>query len=106
MGQRPPVVHEADMLAVAAYAQRKGAQDKKRRGGPRAAKVAGAGQPPLPPPQGAAAVERYPEVRGLRSVPETRMYLDRDKSSALEIGRLRCMELLGRARPAPFCRAR
>jgi hypothetical protein len=27
------------------------------------------------------------------------------KSSALAIGRLRCMELLGRARPAPFCRS-
>jgi hypothetical protein len=65
-------------------AQRKGAQDKKRRGGQREADVAGAGQPP----QGAAAVARYPEVRGLRFVPETRMYLDRDKSSALAIGRL------------------
>jgi hypothetical protein len=60
---------------------------------------------PGQPPQGAAAVARYPEVRGLRFVPETRMYLDRDKSSALAIGRLRCMELLGRARPAPFCRS-
>lgn len=42
-------------------------------------------------------------VRGLRFVPETRMYHDRDKSSALAIGRLRVMELLGQGRPAPFC---
>jgi hypothetical protein len=105
-GNRPPVVHEVDRPAVEAYLQRKKAQDKKRRGGPGAAEVAGGGQPPLPPPQGAAAMVRYPEVRGLRFVPEMRMYLDRDKSSALAIGRLRCMELLGRARPAPFCRGR
>jgi hypothetical protein len=95
-GKRPPVVQEADGPAVAAYLQRKRAQDKKRRGtmtSPAAADVVGGGQPPLPPPQGAAALARYPEVRGLRFVPETRMYLDRGKSSALAIGRLRCMEL-------------
>ena len=104
-GPRPPVVAAADRPAVEAYLQRKKVQDKQRRGGPKPGSLAGEGQPLLPPPQGAVALPRYPEVRGPRFVPETRMYRARDKSSALAIARLRCMELLGRPRPAPFCRA-
>ena len=46
----------------------------------------------------------FTEVRGLRFCTETRKYVDRDLSSAITIGRLRVMELLGLARPAPFCR--
>ena len=54
-----------------------------------------------PPPQQRL---RYPEVRGLRFSPERRMYLDRDREAARTIARLRTQELLGRARPSPFCR--
>ena len=46
--------------------------------------------------------QRYPEVRGLRFCPESCMYLDRDRESALTIARLRCMELKGLPRPFPF----
>ena len=45
---------------------------------------------------------RYPEVRGLRFCPERRLYLDRDRESAVAIARLRTLELLGKPRPAPF----
>lgn len=47
---------------------------------------------------------RYPEVRGLRFLTETRTYLNRDLHAARTIGRLRTAELMGRARPTPFCR--
>jgi hypothetical protein len=33
------------------------------------------------------------------------MYLDRDRSAALTIARLRCMELLGQGRPLVFDRS-
>lgn len=46
----------------------------------------------------------YPEVRGLRFVPETRKYLNRDKASALAIARLRVLELSGHARPRVYSR--
>jgi len=45
---------------------------------------------------------RYPEVRGLRFCPERRLYLDRDRESAVAIARLRTLELQGKPRPAPF----
>ena len=53
-------------------------------------------------------------VRSLRFCPrrsrkrraKLRMYVDRDKVSALAIARLRAMELLGRARPTPFARGK
>ena len=48
----------------------------------------------------------FTEVRGLRFCPETRMYIDRDVDSAIAIGRLRTVDLLGRARPTPFTRPR
>lgn len=47
---------------------------------------------------------RFQEVRGLRFDPETRMYLDRDRTAAETIGRLRVCELRGWPRPAPFRR--
>jgi hypothetical protein len=50
-------------------------------------------------------VERYPEVRGLRFCTERRLYLDRDRESAVAIARLRTLELLGKLRPAPFHRS-
>jgi hypothetical protein len=50
------------------------------------------------------AVTRYPEVRGLRFSTKTRSYLDRDLHAARTIGRLRTVEMMGRARPTPFCR--
>ena len=49
--------------------------------------------------------QRYPEVRGLRFCPEKRLYLDRDRESAITIARLRTQALLGRKRPAPFHRS-
>jgi hypothetical protein len=52
-----------------------------------------------------AKAQKYPEVRGLRFCPETRMYLDRDRESAVAIARLRTLELMGKARPAPFHRS-
>lgn len=45
---------------------------------------------------------RYPEVRGLRFCPERRIFLDRDRESAVAIARLRTLELQGQKRPAPF----
>jgi hypothetical protein len=48
------------------------------------------------------SIERYPVVRGLRFSPETCIYSDRDRSSALTIARLHCMELMGLGRPLPF----
>jgi hypothetical protein len=48
-------------------------------------------------------------VHQLSLAPEDAVVLDNASihhGPALAIGRLRCMELLGRARPAPFCRAR
>jgi hypothetical protein len=50
------------------------------------------------------AVTRYPEVRGLRFSTKTRSYLDRDLHAARTIGRLRTVDMMGRARPTPFCR--
>lgn len=47
---------------------------------------------------------RYPEVRGLRFCPETRMYIGRDVEAAITIARLRVLEIKGQPRPAPFCR--
>ena len=37
----------------------------------------------------------YPEVRGLRFCPETRMYYNRDEDAAIAIGRLKIMERKG-----------
>jgi hypothetical protein len=45
---------------------------------------------------------RYPEVRGLRFVPETRKYLDRDVAAAMSIARLQVLHLSGVARPVAF----
>ena len=50
-------------------------------------------------------VERYQEIRGLRFSPERRIYLDRDQESAMAIGRLLTVELLGGQRPTPFHRS-
>ncbi len=54
---------------------------------------------------GKKPAQRYPEVRGLRFSPESSMYFDRDRSAALTIARLRCMELRGLGRPLPFDRS-
>ena len=66
------------------------------------------------PPREDPLENRFPEVRSLRFCPrrsrkrraKLRMYVDRDKVSALAIARLRAMELLGRARPTPFARGK
>jgi hypothetical protein len=50
-----------------------------------------------------AAVTKYPEVRGLRFVTETRKYLSRDVTSAIAIARLRVLELSGLERPEVYC---
>jgi len=50
-------------------------------------------------PQGQRPVARCPRD-ALRSF----MYLDRDRTAAETIGRLRVYELRGRRRPEPFCR--
>ena len=47
---------------------------------------------------------RYPEVRGLRFSTKTGTYLNRDLHAARTIGRLRTAEMMGLARPTPFCR--
>jgi hypothetical protein len=47
---------------------------------------------------------RFPEVRGLRFSTKTSSYLNRDLHAARTIVRLRTAELMGRARPTPFCR--
>jgi hypothetical protein len=47
----------------------------------------------------------YPVIRGLRFCPETRKYHNRDGSSALTIGRLHCLRVLGQPRPEPFSRS-
>lgn len=85
-----PAVEPRDDLAVWVYNTRKKAQDKHRKGGFVDTTVH------------KSAEKWYPEVRGLRFSPETRMYFDRDRSAALTIARLRCMELQGLGRPIPF----
>ena len=86
-----PKVADCDHLGVRLYNKRKGAQEKHRRGGFATSLV-----------DSQKSIERYPEVRGLRFSPETCIYSDRDRSSALTIARLHCMELMGLGRPLPF----
>ena len=87
-----PQVSYRDQVAVRMYCTRKQIQEKHRRGGFAPSLVDN------------KLIKRYPEVRGLRFSPETSTYSDRDRSSALTIARLHCMELLGQGRPLPFCR--
>eukprot|EP00955_Chlamydomonas_euryale_P054231 355746-Chlamydomonas_euryale.AAC.3 len=47
---------------------------------------------------------RYPEVRGLRFVPETRKFHDRVRMAAISIARLRVLELTCGGRPVCFIR--
>jgi len=89
----PPAISEEDKEAVRMYCVRKDIQSMHRKGG-----LASSVDVDRP-------LKRYPEVRGLRFSPETRMYLDRDRAAALTIARLLCMELRGRGRPLPFHRS-
>jgi hypothetical protein len=93
--KKPPRVYEYDQFAVKMYHIRKKIQDKHRRGGLATSLV-----------DFNPSIERYPEVRGLRFSPEISIYSDRDRSSALTIARLHCMELMGLGRPRPFSRCR
>jgi hypothetical protein len=93
--KKPPRVDEYDQFAVKMYHIRKKIQDKHRRGGLATSLV-----------DFNPSIERYPEVRGLRFSPEISIYSDRDRSSALTIARLHCMELMGLGRPRPFSRCR
>jgi hypothetical protein len=94
--KKPPVVAATDALAVQVYNARKEAQGKHRRGGLVDDDVG---------LHKNKSTQRYPEVRGLRFSPESSMYFDRDRSAALTIARLRCMELKGLGRPLPFDRS-
>lgn len=48
---------------------------------------------------------QYPEVRGLQAN-QAGKFVAQDKASAVAIGMCRVMKLLGKGRPAPFCRPR
>jgi hypothetical protein len=98
----PPEVSDADELAVQVYNSLKKAQDKHRKGGFAPAFVPEVKKDKL---TGQKIKERYPEVRGLRFLPESGMFVDRDRSAALTIARLLCMELKGLGRPLPFHRS-
>jgi hypothetical protein len=87
-----PDVDPQDELALWVYNTRKRVQDTHRKGGFVETTV------------NKSLEKRYPEVRGLRFSPETNMYFDRDRSAALTIARLRCMESQGLGRPLPFTR--
>ena len=93
--KKPPKVAERDQSAVRVYCTRKKIQEKHRRGG-LATSLFDVNK----------SIKRYPEVRGLRFSPETSTYSDRDRSYALTIARLHCMELLGLGRPLPFSRCK
>jgi hypothetical protein len=96
-----PVVKDCDVKMVEAYNERKQHQGKKRRGGGSFTKSLTGDEPVFKEKERKL---RYPEVRGLRFLPEVSMYFDRDREAALTIGRLHCMELLGEQRPYPFNR--
>jgi hypothetical protein len=96
-----PVVREEDREAFNQWQRERRAMASKRRGGN------GLPKKPFWPVQLGPKKEkkqRYPECRGLRFCPETRMFFDRDLCSAMNIGKLRVLELLRRARPTHFCR--
>ena len=97
-GKTPPFAPAQDRGVLAKFKLQLKARGKVRRGGV-------PGELPERAPPGEDPLEnRFPEVRSLRFCPKLRMYVDRDKVSALAIARLRAMELLGRARPTPFAR--
>ena len=95
----PPLVAPRHVDAVQAYNARRAIQGKHRRGG-----KATLQQLVEPEPARKKTALRYPEVRGLRFSPEDSMFSNRDEKAALTIARLRCMEVLGQGRPAPFAR--
>lgn len=96
-GQKAPLVPAQHVAAIEAFVQRRRRRQRDRMGRPRSDPSRGGSSPqPL----------RFPEVRGLRFDPERRMYLDRDRTAAEAIARLRVCELRGWGRPTPFCRPR
>jgi hypothetical protein len=96
-----PVVREADLEVFNRWREMRASKLSLRRGG------TGLPKKPFWPVEGGPKKEkkqRYPECRGLRFCPETRMFFDRDLCSAMSIGKLRVLELLNKARPTHFCR--
>ncbi len=94
-----PTVCKRDIGAVKTFREEQRKALKLRRGG-RPFEASGAKEE-----KNSKDAERYPEVRGLRFCPERRLYLDRDRESAVAIARLRTLELLGKLRPSPFHRS-
>lgn len=91
-----PIVPDADVEAVRKYVHRHKTRITMARNG--LARLQALPTPTIP------TTTRYPEVRGLRFSTKTGSYLNRDLHAARTIGRLRTAELMGRARPTPFCR--
>ena len=100
----PPVITDPTHLAeLAKYRERKRVQGSHRRGGRAIDRPHDDQRDDEKKKEEKKRATCYPEIRGLRFCTETRMFLDRDRQSALAIARLRCMEVLGLPRPYPFC---
>jgi len=101
-GRSTPKVPPAAEATVVAETARLAARDKHRKSG--TAVVAEEESDDDDDYKARKGPVRWPEVRGLRFDPELRVYLDRDRTAAETIGRLRVYELRGWGRPEPFCR--
>lgn len=92
----PAVLDAEDAAAVMDYERRRKNKIQVAR--------SGIFRPQVTRPTELATMTRYPEVRGLRFSTKTGTYLNRDLHAARTIGRLRTVEMMGRARPTPYCR--
>lgn len=105
---RTPFVTPEHQARVTEWTERAKVKAKRRKGGTNVTVLTGAN--PRRTRRDDVATEekeraRYPKCRGLRFCTETRMFYDRDRSSARAIAGLRCLTLGGFGRPAVFKRA-